>query len=302
MSKEMQVFEQSVARLPETGREVFEFVKNSLVEKTRHLSDEIVQYTDLAGELVIKDAVGMHEATELLQRKKMLEGKIAEELVLFKDKAHKLHKGVCAAIDVLQKPLDGVEKNVKQAMRTWTLAEEARIAKERREAEEKARLDHERLIKAAQAKIDTAIGKIEDLDGKILEAEKVLAGEGLSQDEHDVYSAVLQGLLDRKAGLVTKVQAMAAPPVPRAIPQAPGPEKIAGLSSKKVWTVEVVDMARLIEAAHLKLVPMDVLEARVSILKKLANAGGVPTSRGLDGKPGIPGCRLTEDLNFSVRG
>ena len=302
MSKELDVFEQSVAKLPETGREVFEYVKDQLVLKTKELSNSIVQYADEAGKLAIKDAAGMQEATELLQRKKMLESQIGDELGLIKDKAHKLHKGVCAAIDVLQKPLDGVHKSVTQSMRTFALAEEARIAKERREAEEKARADHDRLIKAAQGKIDTAIGKIGDLDEQIAVVSETLAAPDITQEEFDVNAAVLQGLHDRKAGLVTKVQTLAAPPVPRAIPQAPEPEKIAGLSTKKVWTVEVVDPARLVEAVHLRLVPLEALTPSASVLKKLANAGGVPTSRSADGKPGIPGCRLTEDMNFSVRG
>lgn len=300
-TKEIQLFEQSVAKLPDTASEVFAYVRDNLVAKTKGLAETIGQFTEVASTLHIEDADGMQNATEILRRKKGLEGNILEELALIKDKAHKLHKGVCAAIDVLQKPLDGTEKDVKQKMRTWQIAEDARLLKARQAAEEKARVEHERLIKAAQAKIDTAMEKIGDLDAKIAECERQLSAPDITQEDYNVVSAVLMGLADRKAGLVTKVQTLAAPPVPRAIPQAPEPEKIAGLSSKKTWTVEVVDMPRLIEAVHLRLVPTDVLEARLSILKKLANAGGVVTSRKPNGDPGIPGCVLTEDMSFTVR-
>lgn len=303
MGKSLQVFETSIAGLPTTANEVFVFVRDNLIEKTKNIAVEVEMLEQMSRAQSVTDEQTAAESRNLIVHKKDIVDQINAALGDWKKKADKLHAGVCAAEKVLMGPLKAIEDNEKAKIGGWIQAETARKKAEYLAEQQRIQRENEKRLKAAHKKIDELVNGTADLNQKIAAVNAILENPEATQEEVDLASArisTLRGLLANQQDKVAAQQAKAVEAAKPVLPAVQLETKMAGMGIKKEWVVTVSNPMQLLNAIVNGIVPITVIDWNAAALKKFANNGGVPAmSNG--GDPIVPGCVMTEDIKISTR-
>lgn len=204
---------------------------------------EIQKMSGKGGDLVaaaeayveIQNTGQYREAAELLTTAIVPYRKRVEEFMApTKKAAHQLHRAIVAQEKELLEPADRAEKMVKGALASY----DEEVERQRREAEAEARrIEEEKrrereerereLMAEAEAAMDS--GEDDEAERLLSEAERAATGAD-DEDEDDEEMAILMGT--------------AAPPPPETL-------EADGVSTRKDWDFEVLDVAKL-PAKYLK--------------------------------------------------
>lgn len=175
---------------------------------TTEIESDAGVLTAKAAVIKVIDALTYGHAAEFLKGIKRYEKRVEETFGPMKRKAKAAHTEVCEQEKKHLGPALEAEAAVKATMLTWKRAEDARVAKERRAAEEAAREEAKRRAEEEQ-----------------------IARAQAAKDQGD--DEVAEAILDAPVAPVP-VMPMAPPP---AVPA------VAGISGRKVYKFEVIDEA-----------------------------------------------------------
>jgi len=156
--------------------------------------------------IVVTDAPSYAAAGEFLKSVKAYVKRVAETFTPMKRKALDAHKEIVAQERKHLAPAQAAEHAVKGTMLSWKRAEDARVAQARREAEEVARAEAQRQAEEEQL----ARAAAAEAEGNAEQADAIL-------------------------------EAPAAPVMPVVAPPLPAAPAVAGISTRKRYTFEVVD-------------------------------------------------------------
>ncbi len=195
--------------------------------------------------------------------------------------AHEAHKAAKKQENDLKAPLLEAQTIVNGKVETYLdeqerlrIAEEARIAEEQRKQEAEQR----RLQAAADA--ENRRREKEEEDERIAHAAAL-------EEEGKTYEA--EQVLETPAPVR---QVVVTPPAPPPIPRA-APARAQGVSRRKTWKGEVVNLKQLVEAVAAGKVPLNVLKVDDTKLNQHI--------RSLDGQVQYPGVRVFEQGSISSR-
>ncbi len=170
--------------------------------------------------------------------------------------------------------LSQAESILKAKISLWQESERQRIAEERRRAEELARQERERLAREAE--------KARQAEQKKLEAARLA--------ETEAQAKRAQSSAERMAEKAVALEAQSHMIVPPVVHESP---KLEGISTRKTWRAEVVDIEQLIKAVAAGQIPSRVLKPDQAELNKLARA--------LQNNLSVPGVRVVVDEVVAVR-
>lgn len=223
--------------------------------------------------LVVTDDASFAQAGTMLSNVVALRKRIEAHYKPVIDAAHKAHKATIAARDEHLTPLGPVESMLRSKVGAYQLAERKRVEEEQRKAyeaqrkaEAEARAAEERARQEAEAKraaeaFDAAC------DGDEEKAKEVLAAP-------------------------VKVEPVAVPRVVMA-PVKPAAQ-VAGLSSREVWSAEVVDLDALLKfCGENPAIGRTLIQPNLSTLNALARAEKAALK--------IPGVRAVSSVSTAVR-
>lgn len=209
-------------------------------------------------------------------------------------KAHEAHKAMLIGKKRHYDPLDAAERHVRGKIINFQNEQEAARQREEARLNELARKEQQKKIDAAAKRINALLEKSGDVAGQIAALEAESQADGLSDEERAAIESsvnILRVKQDNLAQAVASKQADAertqyVAPV-TVLPQSP---KVQGTSFTIKKKAAVVNLMDLIKAVAAGTVPIGALEANMSALDKLINAGAI-----------VPGVSFTTERILSVR-
>lgn len=209
-------------------------------------------------------------------------------------KAHEAHKAMLAGKKRHLDPLDAAEKQIREKIIRFQNEQETARQQEEARLNELARKEKQRNLDAAAKRIAALLEKSGDVAGQIAALEAESQADGLSDEERAAIESsvnILRVKHDNLAQAVASKQADAertqyVAPV-TVLPQSP---KVQGTSFTIKKKAAVVNLMDLIKAVAAGTVPIGALEANMSALDKLINAGAI-----------VPGVSFTTERILSVR-
>lgn len=121
-----------------------------VADEERKLSTQVSDIEFRAESIVIKDAETYEQAADFIKEVKRKIKSVKDFFKPMKDQAHKAHAEICRRENEMTEPLSNAEKILKQSMGNFAAIQE----RKRREEEERARLEAERI---AKEKLEEAI-------------------------------------------------------------------------------------------------------------------------------------------------
>jgi len=141
-----------VLSLPESAREVYEYVKDTLIQRSSELKAKSVELAEEVKAMTVTDEESYKAVGEAIKSLHDHEKDVKESLREIKSKAYNLHKGITAAEKDILAGIDQLRTEKKREMARWQAEQERKRREEeerlRREVEKK--LEEERLRKALE--------------------------------------------------------------------------------------------------------------------------------------------------------
>lgn len=239
------------------------------------------QAYDLATMYVI-DSPDMYEAAGADLRDIATKAKEIEETRL--SLTRPLDESKRRIMDLFRGPLDRLnqaQEVLRKSMLVWKQAEDARIAREREEAEraaeaERVRLEQERA--AAEAAEREA---------------RARADAALAQGDTDAAMAAIAAAEEANATAAEAAERAELAEIAPTIAMPAATPKAAGISTRQTWKAEVVDFAALVKAAGERPELLAYLQPNDSAIAGVAKA--------LKGETRIPGVRVYAEESLAVR-
>jgi hypothetical protein len=228
--------------------------------------------------MTVTDADTYARAGEMVKTISVYIKKVGEVLDPIVEAAHHAHKVAVKQRNDLIQPAEGAKRSLGQRMGTYD-AEQARI---RREAEEAARRDRERLEAEARTRAEVEQKRLQQ------EAETHRLEE----------AAALEAKGDTEAAVRLIEEPIPAPivaPAPVFVPAPPPPPapKVEGISHTVRWSAEITNVMELIQAVGAGKQPVTLVEPNMVALNTMARA--------LKGAMKVPGVKAIETMSTAVR-
>lgn len=263
--------------------------QNVIEEQT----SDIMVYAD---SLEISSQEGVEKGTEYIKNIKALRVEVNGTFDPVVTSAHKAHKEAVAAKKKHLEPLDKAERMIKGKIGDHL----DRIEEEQRKEEalkvKEARKERDRLVAAANRRMDKLMENASDTQGKIDALQKDLDDNPtLSDDEEAIISAkidTLKVILENhtEAAEVKRAEVEVAQTAPVVVAPPKVATKVKGMSSTVKKKGEVTDSMKLIKAVASGQIPEGVITFDMTAINKLLNAGMT-----------IPGVYSKEERSVSIR-
>lgn len=214
-----------------------------------------IELSEQAAHYEVTDSAQYEHGAAILKELKIMQAEIGKTFDPIVEKAHQAHREAIAQRAKYLDPLKDGEKRVKAAMADWTRREQARIMAERKAAEEAAALERAALEAAKKQSYEDALK----------------AGDLQAAREISTIDVVAE------VKVVEPVQT-----------------KVSGISTRKVYKAEVIDLEALVKAASETPQFLAFLMPNESALNAFARAAKTTNCA-------IPGVRFVEEVVVGVR-
>jgi hypothetical protein len=242
----------NIGTLPMQAEEIFNYVKGALIERGTPLKEDSLffhaEYAGLPTDWRLWTAAEAALASKLYDDitehlAKITNAKGTTELDTIKNKAHKLHTGITAAITDIKAGTSEDKDKLALDVRAWRRREEERAAEEaRKQQEEENRREEERKLAEAA----------------LLEAEALKHQAQGNTETAEAYKAEAENVISSP---VDAPQVKAAPVIPSGGPRA-----------GSYWSAEVISLKMLCQAVAAGTVPEQAIMANTTFLNNQARA------------------------------
>lgn len=277
-----------------TAEEVFQYVRGRLIVDTRELAKKADQALDSARMFNVTDAetaiIAANHVRTIKTDRETLNGRLGD----MKDKAHKVHKAVISAMNVVSDPLDRAEKSYNNKIAQWRERERVKAQEIQRELAEDARKRREALYAKARKSIDKLTSEIGGTAERIVALEELRDRPDTTNDEMDAINGeinTLTAILDGKhAALQEKHDTVVASSLPEPSEAPAALPKLEGVTETYEYEVTVYNKRQLLHAILESNLPLDAVDENMGKLKALAKMGMK-----------LPGCNVTKKPKVNIR-
>jgi chromosome segregation ATPase len=267
-------------------------VQIELAPETKEL---IAQCDQVVPQITIDSAESCQVAASELAKVKAIDKSLESCRTEMKKPALEAGRMIDAFFKPYQSQLKNAETSIKNGISAYQREEQRKQAEKQRILDEQARKERERIEREAQRAREKAEAEQRELERIQLEKQKLAESQApeavaqlatLEKQESKVAAKIEKQELKAEQS-ESLAQSIVAPVVQTEAP------KIAGLSSREVWSAEVTDIKALCRAVADGMVSVNAVEANMSYLNKLAKMDKDQMS--------IPGAKAVKETSIASR-